>query len=98
MKLSRRSVLQSSAAALGALSTRDAFAQGMAPKTYVIELCMRDQVDFGPQRRLAHAGLEDGRVAVVSQRDRQRADPQQRLFHRLDAVRGRHRRSCSQPM
>lgn len=46
MKLSRRSVLQSSAAALGALSIRDAFAQGMAPKTYVIELCMRDQVDL----------------------------------------------------
>lgn len=47
MTFSRRSVLQSSAAVLGALSTRDVFAQGMAPKTYVIELCMRDQVDFG---------------------------------------------------
>jgi hypothetical protein len=47
MKFSRRLVLQSSPALLGALSARRALAEGPAPKTYVIELCMRDQVDFG---------------------------------------------------
>ena len=49
MSLSRRSLLQSSAAAAAwaALSPKGAHAQASAAKTIVIELCMRDQVDFG---------------------------------------------------
>lgn len=43
-KLSRREALVGAAAAMGA---RGAFAQGAPEKTYVIELCMRDQLDFG---------------------------------------------------
>jgi hypothetical protein len=49
MKLSRRTILKGLAAgAAGAmLPTREALAQAAAEKTYVIELCLRDQVDFG---------------------------------------------------
>jgi hypothetical protein len=49
MSFSRRSLLQSSAAAAAwaALSPKGAHAQAGAAKTIVIELCMRDQVDFG---------------------------------------------------
>ncbi len=46
MKLTRRGVLQGLAAG-AALSGARAFAQGMPEKTYVIELCLRDQLDFG---------------------------------------------------
>ena len=50
MKLSRRTLLQGAAAgAVGSAFAggRSAFAQGTPEKTYVIELCMRDQLDFG---------------------------------------------------
>ncbi|MCU0698095.1 MAG: DUF1501 domain-containing protein [Myxococcaceae bacterium] len=47
MTFDRRTLLKSSAAAVGALACRDAFAQGEPLKTYVIELCLRDQLDFG---------------------------------------------------
>ncbi|MBL8949358.1 MAG: DUF1501 domain-containing protein [Myxococcaceae bacterium] len=48
MKLSRRDVLQGLAAG-AALGGRTAFGQAMPnpEKTYVIELCLRDQLDFG---------------------------------------------------
>jgi len=48
VKLSRRTMLQGSLAAGAMLSGRAAFAQQANPeKTYVIELCLRDQLDFG---------------------------------------------------
>lgn len=49
MRLTRRTMLQGLAvgAAGAALGERRALAQGMPEKTYVIELCMRDQLDFG---------------------------------------------------
>jgi hypothetical protein len=48
MKLPRRTVLKSSTAAVVAMACREGWAQQTPPqKTYVIELCMRDQVDFG---------------------------------------------------
>lgn len=49
MKLSRRTTLKGLAAgaAGGLLPSRASLAQGAPEKMYVIELCLRDQVDFG---------------------------------------------------
>jgi hypothetical protein len=49
MKLSRRTILKGLAAsAVGAMvPSRLTRAQGASEKTYVLELCLRDQVDFG---------------------------------------------------
>jgi hypothetical protein len=47
MKMNRRSFVKSSAVAAGAFAFNDAVAQAAPQKTYVIELCMRDQLDYG---------------------------------------------------
>lgn len=50
MKLSRRHLLQGAAATAAlpaALGGRAAFAQAAAEPTYLIEICLRDQLDFG---------------------------------------------------
>lgn len=73
MKLSRRATLQGlTASAAGAMLPRVSLGQSAAQKTYVIELCIRDQIDFGhvmvPPSLAKATNLkrgENGRAAAI---------------------------------